>query len=320
MNNLSVSTFSLREQTGPLYVHGDGRAGKELEIGFPIPKLVTVSKFPQRARDLLGIECMETTTLQLSGLDDPEIDLLGKALASTGVRLLNVNVNAADLLDPDDVARARGITVLERWIARLAGIGAEFVRVNPGAPSSPHVTGADTPPAHLVDALGQLGTYAASHGARLLVENHGGDSSNPVWMRHLVESVGGSACGLLLDLGNFEIVTGPIYPILFKNELADHNLFDMFADIDLEPVYAAIESLASLAELVSLKVHQVGGDGAVGPVDIERSIRTLAAHGYGGALSVEYEGTGGDPWHNCRQILNVARSTLASLATAEAGR
>jgi sugar phosphate isomerase/epimerase len=88
---------------------------------------------------------------------------------------------------------------------------------------------------------------------------------------------------------------------------------EMLANIDLTPVYDGIHSLADYAELVSLKAHTVAEDGTVGPVDLERALRILAAHGYTGPLSLEYEGTGGDPWAKSARILDVARTALDSI-------
>jgi hypothetical protein len=48
-------------------------------------------------------------------------------------------------------------------------------------------------------------------------------------------------------------------------------------------------------------------------VDLVRAIGILTAHGYDGALSVEYEGTGGDPWAKTARVLEVAAAARGAV-------
>jgi sugar phosphate isomerase/epimerase len=222
------------------------------------------------------------------------------------VRLLNVAIDAGDLLDADDAKRAADVADLKRWIARFAAMGARFVRVNPGSPFSPHH--GDQPPAHLVEALVELGGFAAEHGSRLLVENHGGPSSDPAWMRGLLDAVGSEHLGLLLDLGNFDALMQPVMALMFQPPGAPAiDPVSLLENVDLTPVYAGIEELASRAELVHVKAHDVDDEGTVRPIDLERAIGILRSHGFDGPLTVEYEGAGGDPWAKSARVLEIAR-------------
>ena len=311
MNTLSVSSFSIREQLGPVSFDFVDAEGNDRHIDLPYPKLLSLSEFPARARDTFGVDAVETVTFQFAGLDDPEIDRFAAALVSSGVRLINVAIDVGDLLEVDNAQRAADIALIERWIDRFAAMGSQFVRVNPGSPHSAHH--GDKAPAHLVDALAEIGAYATQHGTRLLVENHGGPSSDPAWMGNLLDAVGRDACGLLLDLGNFDVLTTALMPMLFAGATGQSSgpayPAEMFASMDLTAVYDGIEALADYAELVSLKAHYVSEDGAVGPVDLVRALGILDAHGYTGPLSVEYEGNG-DPWPKCTRVLDLARSVL----------
>jgi sugar phosphate isomerase/epimerase len=315
-----VSSYSIREQFGPIVFDFVDPQGNDVHIELPYPKLLSLSEFPARAKDTFGVDAIETVAFQFSGLDDPEIDRFAAALVSAGVRLINIAIDAGDLLEADNNKRAADIKLIQRWIERFAAMGSQFVRVNPGSPFSSHH--GDKPPAHLVDGLAELGAYAKSQGARLLVENHGGPSSDPAWMGQLLDAVGPDACGLLLDLGNFDVLTAPLMPLLFSGATGKPsgqlNLAEVFAGIDLTPVYDGIEALADRAELVSLKAHDISADGVVGPVDLERAMRILAAHGFAGPLSVEYEGNGGDPWAKSARVLDLARSVLDSPRATEA--
>lgn len=315
MNTLSVSSYSVREQLGPVVLDFVDPAGNEVHIDLPYPKLLDLADFPARARDTFGVDHIETVAFGFVGPDDPDLDRFAAALVSSDVRLLNVCIDAGDLLGADNGRRDADIALIQRWIARFTAMGAQFVRVNPGSPFSPHH--GDVPPGYLVDALVGLGTYAKERGARLLVENHGGPSSDPVWMGRLLDAVGRDACGLLLDLGNFDVLMGPMLALAFGGAAEQAaEPAELLAGVDLAPVYDGIEALADRAELVSLKAHHVSDDGTVGPVDPERALGILAAHGFTGPLSVEYEGSGGDPWAKSARVLDVARSVLAASAAA----
>ena len=155
MNTLAVSSLSVREQLGPVVFDFVDDGGTHRHIDLPFPKLLSLSEFPARAKETLGVDAVETVSFQFAGLDDPELDRFAAALVSSGVRLANVNIDAGDLLEADSTKRAADIALIERWIERFAAMGSQFVRVNPGSPMS--AQHGDKPPAHLVDALGGLG-------------------------------------------------------------------------------------------------------------------------------------------------------------------
>ena len=310
MHTISVSSYSVREQLGPIVFDFTDPRGEDVHFELPYPRLLRLSEFPSRAKDVFGVDAIETVAFQFDGLDDPEIDRFEAALGAAGVRLLNIAIDVGDLAAADADKRAADVALIGRWIERFAAMGSQFVRVNPGSPLNPHHS--DTPPAQVVEALAELGAFANERGTRLLVENHGGKSSDPAWMRSLLDAVGRDACGLLLDLGNFDVLMAPMMAAFFGGDAGPADPDDPFAGLDLTPVYEGIDALADYAELVSLKAHVVSDEGEVGPVDLERALGFLAAHGYVGPLSVEYEGSGGDPWAKSARVLEVARSVLAA--------
>jgi sugar phosphate isomerase/epimerase len=298
MRTLAVSSYCVREHIGPTSMSFAGPDGVERVFGADWQRLVPMREIPARIRDEFGVDAIEAVAFQFAGLDDPEIDRFGEALTASGVTLLDVAIDAGDLLatDPDELAGH--VAELRAWISRFAGIGSKFVRVNPGSPFNPGH--GDLPPAHLVAALTELGAHANALGTRLLVENHGGPSSDPAWMNALLEAVGREHLGLLLDLGNFDALLGPVMAAMFAPLDAP---IDPFANLDLTTLYDGIEALADRAELVHVKSHEVHADGTVGPVDLDRAFAILDAHGYAGPVTVEYEGEGGDPWSRTRTVL-----------------
>ncbi len=55
------------------------------------------------------------------------------------------------------------------------------------------------------DGLGRLTEFGAKHDISVIVENHGGLSSNGAWLAASIKSVGNDHCGTPPDFGNFGI-------------------------------------------------------------------------------------------------------------------
>ena len=54
-----------------------------------------------------------------------------------------------------------------------------------------------------IDGLGSLATYAKPMGINVIVENHGGYSSDGKWLSDVMSQINMSNCGTLPDFGNF---------------------------------------------------------------------------------------------------------------------
>jgi len=315
MTTFAMSSYSVREHLGPVEFSIIDADGGSRTFSFPYERLTTLREFPERAKAAFGVDAIETVAFQFTGgLADPELDAFAAALTTSGVRLLNVALDAGDLLDPDDGTRAADVAELKRWIERFSAMGAQFVRVNSGSPFSPHA-GGTTPPDFLVADLAELGDFAAAHGSRLLVENHGGASSAPEWMRGLLDAVGVARLGLLLDLGNFDALLDAAGALAFPAPgVAALDPVVVLEGADLSSVYTGIELLAPRAELVHVKAHHVDDAGMVRAIDVGRAIGILRAAGYAGPLTIEYEGDGGDPWVKSARVLEATREAVAAAA------
>jgi sugar phosphate isomerase/epimerase len=307
MNPIAISSYSLREHLGPISIDFTDAEGNSQSFSQDFPRLVNVVDVPARIATTYPAAGVEAVAFQFAGPDDPALVSFAENARAQGLALVNVAVDIGDLLQPDDARRATDVAELKRWIDKLAELGFRFARVNPGSPFSANHGG--RPPAYLVDALGELGRHAGGRGIRLLVENHGGPSSDPVWMNALLDAVGRDDLGLLLDLGNFDALMGPLMAAMFAEPGAEPS--DPFADLDLSSLYEGIEALAARAELVHVKAHRVDDTGAVGPVDLSRALEILRRRGYEGWLTVEYEGSGGDPWAKTGRVVDVIAETTA---------
>ena len=50
----------------------------------------------------------------------------------------------------------------------------------------------------------------------------------------------------------------------------------------------------------------------MGPIDLPKALGILSRHGYTGPLTIEYEGTGGDPWANTGRVIDVTSAAVAA--------
>jgi sugar phosphate isomerase/epimerase len=146
-----------------------------------------------------------------------------------------------------------------RWIEAAKFLGCHAIRVNAhssGSPEEQHKL--------VVDGLSRLGESAKPHGISVIVENHGGLSSDGAWLAGTLKAVGMDNVGSLPDFGNFH-------------------------DYDR---YQGIEDLMPYAKGVSAKSHDFDASGNETKTDYERALRLVLKAGYRGFVGIEYEGSG----------------------------
>lgn len=298
MNTISVSSYSLREQLGPIAAAYRADDGTEGVFRQDFPHLMKIGDFPVHVAEKTAATAVETVAFQFDGVHDREIDRFADNARRVGLDLLNAAVDAGDLLDADADRRAADVAEIKLWIDRLAAAGFRHVRVNAGSPFSTRRFA--TPPPYLIDALTELGVHARSRGVRLLIENHGGPSSDPAWVTALLGAVGETNIGLLLDTGNFDAILAPMMTALLSPNGTTAPSLD---SLDLTSVHESLDALAPHAEIVHVKAHWATETGLTGPVDVDAVIAVLAAHGSDAPWTVEYEGHGGDPWAKVTAII-----------------
>jgi sugar phosphate isomerase/epimerase len=302
MSTLAVSSFSLRQQLGPVRIGYRDASGAEQEFVLPYPSLISIKEFAALVRERFDADAIEICQIQWQDPTDAEVQQLASALRDAGVELLNIPIDVGDLASPDAGRRGADIAATLRWLDIAAALGARFARVNAGAA----LAGAERDEDALVAALRLLGDAAAERGVRLLVENHGGQSSDPVYLQQLLKQVGRDRLGLLLDLGNFEPMLTLSRAGMSEEEIDPSAL-------DFEPLYAAIESLVAEAELVHAKSFGSVTPTVANPFDTERALKIVADSGYSGPITIEYEGEEGDPWVKTGELVDLLRHSGSAL-------
>lgn len=177
-----------------------------------------------------------------------------------GVELLLIMCDAeGDLAHVDAQKRAQAARNHRKWIDSAAVLGCHAIRCNSrGDESDP-----DAMRDRAAEGLRHLLDYAAGTGISVLLENHGGLSSDPAWLKSLVELVNDPHLGTLPDFGNFP------------------------PEVDR---YAAVETLMPYAKAVSAKCYDFGPDGAETTIDFARMLDIVKRAGYTGYVGIEFDG------------------------------
>ena len=79
--------------------------------------------------------------------------------------------------DPDDGERSKVIERHRRWLEAAKGLGCHSIRVNAASRGTPQEQRD-----HVADGLRQLTEVAVPYELNVIVENHGGISSNGAWL------------------------------------------------------------------------------------------------------------------------------------------
>ena len=117
------------------------------------------------------------------------------------------------------------------------------------------------------DGLRSLSEYGAKHDLNVIVENHGGLSSNGAWLAGVMKIVDLPNCGTLPDFGNFNTGGGKMYDR-----------------------YKGVTELMPFAKAVSAKSHDFDAEGNEEHTDYRRMMRIVLDAGYSGYVGIEYEG------------------------------
>jgi L-ribulose-5-phosphate 3-epimerase len=196
--------------------------------------------------------------------DEKYLAEMNKRAADFGVKQLLIMIDGEGQLgDPDSAKRKQAVENHYRWVDAAKTLGCHSIRVNAGSEGT-----YDEQKKLAADGLHGLSEYAAKAGLNVIVENHGGLSSNGKWLSETIKSVGLDNCGTLPDFGNFRI--------------ADGELYDR---------YQGVEELMPFAKAVSAKSYDFDDQGNETTIDFEKMMKIVLAHQYHGFVGIEYEGS-----------------------------
>jgi len=221
--------------------------------------------FPVFARERFGLDAVEyvNTFFADRARDHMYLNELRRRADGAGVRSLLIMVDGEGRLgDPDPEARARAVERHHPWVDAAARLGCHSIRVNAASEGS-----REQAATLAADGLARLTEHAAAAGLNVLVENHGGLSSDGAWLAGVIRQVDHPRCGTLPDFGNFT--------------LADGSRYD---------AYRGVAELMPYARAVSAKSYDFDEAGDETSIDYRRMMRIVVDAGYRGYVGIEYEG------------------------------
>jgi sugar phosphate isomerase/epimerase len=173
------------------------------------------------------------------------------------------------MADTDNSKRLKAVENHYKWVHAAKYLGCKTIRVNAYGEG----TREDVQKA-AIDGLSRLGEYAKKVGINVIVENHGGYSSDGQWLSGVMRSVGKKNVGTLPDLGNFCLKRGP------NNTCAEE--YDR---------YKGTQELLPFAKGVSAKTRDFDEAGNCIETDYNRMFRIIKEAGFKGYVGIEYEGS-----------------------------
>ena len=166
--------------------------------------------------------------------------------------------------DPDPAKRTTAVENHYRWVTAAKFLGCHSIRVNAQSSGPPQEQ-----QRLAADGLRRLSEFGAQHEINVIVENHGGWSSNGQWLAGVMKAVDHPRCGTLPDFGNFRV--------------SDTETYDR---------YKGVEELMPYAKAVSAKSNAFDAQGNETNTDYTRMMRIVLDAGYRGWVGIEYEGDG----------------------------
>ena len=177
-----------------------------------------------------------------------------------------------DLATPDANERKKAVENHYKWVDAAAAMGCHSIRVNLAGEGTPEEWTSRS-----VESLTQLSNYAKDKNINIIVENHGGLSSNAELLAGVMEKVAMENCGTLPDFGNF---------CIRRNDPKDYTS----GCAEKYDMYQGVTELMPHAKAVSAKSHNFDANGNETEIDYVKMLQIVKDAGYTGYIGVEYEG------------------------------
>ncbi|MGL6094565.1 MAG: sugar phosphate isomerase/epimerase family protein [Fimbriiglobus sp.] len=191
--------------------------------------------------------------------DDAYVAELKKVADGSGVKSVLIMCDGEGALgDADEKKRAQAVENHKRWAEWAKALGCHSIRVNAQSAGS-----REEQLGRAADGLRKLTELAEPLGISVIVENHGGLSSDGAWLAAVMKKVDHKNCGTLPDFGNF-------------------GGYDR---------YKGVDETMPFAKGVSAKSHDFDDKGNETKTDYRKMLDIVCVkHKYRGFIGVEYEG------------------------------
>ena len=227
--------------------------------------------FPAKAKTDFGISAIEYVNqfFKDKATDQAYLADLKKRCDDAGVTSVLIMCDGeGGLGDTDKKKRIQAVDNHKKWADAAKFLGCHAIRVNAyGEGSAEEVSKTAT------DGLRLLSEYGKTLGINVIVENHGGFSSNGQWLSEVIKNTGMDNCGTLPDFGNFCLKGQP-------------DKCDEWYDR-----YKGTEEMMPYAKGVSAKTFDFDASGNCIETDYVKMLQIVKNAGYTNYIGIEYEGS-----------------------------
>lgn len=229
-------------------------------------KKMTNLEFPVKAKKEFGINIVEYVSpfFNKQETDKAYLQELLNITKGEGIQNHLIMIDGEGMLgDLDEKARQEAVQKHHKWVDAAKFLGCKSIRVNAAGKGT-----ADEVKTAVVDGLGRLTEYGKQHKINIIVENHGGYSSDGSWLASVMKQVNSPYCGTLPDFGNFRI--------------SQDKLYDK---------YQGVKELLPYAKGISAKSLNFDANGNEDTIDFDRMFKIISEGKWSGVVGIEYEGS-----------------------------
>ena len=221
--------------------------------------------FARTAKNDFGVEAVEYVNqfFKDKATDQKYLGAMKTRTSDLGVRNVLIMIDEEGALgDADEARRKTAVENHYKWVEAARFLGCHSIRVNAQSQGS-----YEDQLERAADGLRRLTEFGAAHQINIIVENHGGLSSNGAWLATVMKKVGHPGCGTLPDFGNFNLGGGQQYDR-----------------------YKGVQELMPFAKGVSAKSNDFDERGNEIRTDYRRMMKIVKDAGYRSFVGIEYEG------------------------------
>jgi sugar phosphate isomerase/epimerase len=273
---IALGTLGLAYRS-PTYNKKISLAQWSLHRTIKIKKELSPNDFSIKAREM-GFDAVEyVSSLYWNELKSRSIAKITKELVSKSndndIKNLLIMVDGeGDLAAKNNYKREKAIENHVKWIEMAHELGCHSIRVN---------LNGEKEKKNWIEysskSLTKLCSFARKDKINIIVENHGGLSSNAKLLAKVMKEVNLDNCGTLPDFGNFCI------------EKEDPNNY--FSNcINEYDKYLGMEELMPYAKAISAKSFDFNNNGEESTIDFKKIIDIVSSFKYKGYYGIEYEG------------------------------
>ncbi|MCW3114924.1 MAG: sugar phosphate isomerase/epimerase [Segetibacter sp.] len=250
--------------------------------------------FPGIAKQQYGISVVEYVNqfFKDKAKDTTYLNELLKRCKDNGVKNHLIMIDGeGNLGNLDNAKRLQAVENHYKWVDAAKYLGCRTIRVNAAGEGS-----AEDVKKAAVEGIGRLGEYAAKEDINVIVENHGGYSSNGEWITSVMKNINRPNVGVLPDFNNFCI------------KRSGRNCAEVYDK------YKGVSEMLPFAKGASAKTLEFDANGNCVETDYYKMLKILKDYGFHGYIGIEYEGEKLSEDEGVRKTKALLEKVAASLA------